>query len=96
MTVPTRKLVFGGAIYENQDIAVSDVARRFATSKKKLRDVVIQVTVFAQLFGNAANQRYKVEVGDTLGLTSVDVSALYFKNATAGQNGTVNILAVEE
>jgi len=87
---------FGGVVYENQDMATGDSARRFESSSKKLRDVVIQVATYAQLFGDSSNQRYQVEAGDTLGFTRVDVSTLYFKNATAGQNGVVRILGVEE
>ena len=89
-------LVFGGNIYENENIAGDNTARRFATSTKKLRDVTIQVITYAQLFGNSSNQRYKVEAGETIGFTKVDISTLYFKNATAGQNGTVRLLGVEE
>lgn len=87
---------FGGAIYENQNTASADNARRFETSAKKLRDVVIQVSTNAQLLGGATNQRYVVGAGETIGFTKVDISTLYFKNATAGQNGTVNIIGVEE
>ena len=87
---------FGGAIYENQNTASADTARRFETSAKKLRDVVIRVATNNQLFGNAANQRYPVNVGETVSFSKVNVSTLYFKNATAAQNGTVNILGVEE
>lgn len=91
-----KAMQFGGAIYENQDTATADTARRFETSVKKLRDVVIQVATYAQLFGDSFNQRYRVEAGETVGFTKVDISTLYFKNATAGQNGIVRILAVEE
>ena len=87
---------FGGVIYEKEDTAVADTPRRFETSAKKLRDVVIRVATNNQLFGNAANQRYPVNVGETVSFSKVNVSTLYFKNATAGQNGTVNIIGVEE
>ena len=87
---------FGGVIYEKEDTAASDTPRRFETSAKKLRDVVIRVSTNNQLFGSAANQRYPVNVGETISFSKVDVSTLYFKNATAGQNGTVNILGTEE
>lgn len=89
-------LGFGGVVYENEDAAASDAARRFETASKKLRDIVIQVETNDQLFGNAANQRFKVTAGSSLGFTQVDLSTLYFKNATAGQNGTVRIIGVGE
>ncbi|MBA7523088.1 hypothetical protein ES705_15211 [subsurface metagenome] len=86
---------FAGAVYENEDTATTDDPRKFETSSRKLRDLIIQVSGNDQLFGNETNQRYKVAVGDTIGFTQVDLSLLYFKNATAEQNGTVNILGVE-
>lgn len=93
---PKRVDAFGGAVYENQDTAAGDTARRFETSAKRLRDVVIRVSGKPQLFGDASNQRLELAVGDSMGFTRVDISTLYFKNKTAGQNGTVSILGVEE
>ncbi len=87
---------FGGATYVKSDTAASDAARRFETSSKKLRDVVIRVATNNQLLGTSALQVYPVNVGETAGFGKLDVSTLYFKNATAGQNGTVQILGVEE
>ena len=87
---------FAGAVYENEDTATTDDPRRFETSPRKLRDLIIQVSGNDQLFGNVANQRYKVAIGETIGFTLVELSLLYFKNAVAEQNGTVNILGVEE
>ncbi|MBA7591343.1 hypothetical protein ES708_33497 [subsurface metagenome] len=89
-------LGFSGAVYENEDLATTDDPRRFETTSKKLRDLIIQVSGNDQLFGNEANQRYKVAIGETIGFTQVDLSLLYFKNAATGQNGTVNILGVED
>ena len=87
---------FGGAIYENQNTASADTARRFETSAKKLRDVLIRVDTYAQYFGDASNQRMEVGAGDYMWITKIDISTLYFKNKTAGQNGVVTVLAVEE
>jgi len=87
---------FGGVTYENQDTAAADTARRFETTTKKLKDVVIRVSTYNQLFGDSSNQRYPVNAGETVSFSKVDISTLYFKNATAGQNGTVNILGTEE
>jgi hypothetical protein len=87
---------FGGTVYENQDTAAADTARRFETASKKLRDVIIQVTTAAQYFGDASAQRYLVQPNDTIGFTKVDLSTLYFKNASAGQNGIVTIIGTEE
>ena len=90
------RVTFGGAVYENEDTATADTARRFETASTKLRDVIIQISGYGQLFGTATNQRYLLDVGDTWNLKKVDISTLYFKNATAGQNGVVNIIGVRE
>ncbi len=87
---------FGGATYVNQDTAASDAARRFATSATKLRDILIKVSTYAQLFGTSASQTFRVEPGGTWSVGKIDISTLYFKNATAGENGVVDILAVAE
>ena len=87
---------FGGMTYEKQDTAVADTPRRFETSAKKLRDVLIRVDTYPQYFGDTANQRMEVGAGDYMWITKIDISTLYFKNKTAGQNGVVTVLAVEE
>ena len=86
---------FSGAVYSNSDTAATDAARRFETTSKKLRSVLIQVTTNAQLFGDSSNQYISVAAGGSWGLSEVDISTLYFKNETAGQNGTVNIIGTE-
>ncbi len=89
------RLAFSGAVYVNSDTATDDSARRFETSSKKLRDVIIIVKTYAQLFGDSSAQTYPVGADETIGITQIDISTLYFKNSTAGQNGVVHILAVE-
>lgn len=88
------RLSFSGAVYVNSDTAASDAARRFETSSKKLRDMIIQVATHDQLFGDSSSQTFPVTAGSSFGITQIDISTLYFKNKTAGQNGTVHILAV--
>ena len=90
------RVTFGGAVYRNSDVAVADTARRFETTAKKLRNVTILVSGKAQLFGDDSTQDYPVNPGDTLAYDYIDISTLYFKNAAAGENGTVYILGVEE
>jgi len=89
------KAFYGGEVYVNSDIATADTARRFETSSKKLKDIIIIVKTHDQLFGDSSGQTYPVGAGETFGITQIDISTLYFKNATAGQNGVVHILAVE-
>lgn len=87
-------LVFTSATYVNKDIATGDAARRFETTSLYLKDFVILVQTKAQLFGDSSGQTYPVGIGESIGLSGIDISTLYFKNATAGQNGTVHILGV--
>lgn len=87
---------FGGATYVNQDTATGDAARRFETSEKKLRDVVLRCATNDQLLGDSSGQTYPLNVGETLSFEKLDASTLYFKNAVGGSNGTVDILGVEE
>jgi hypothetical protein len=94
--ISAKGLGFSGAVYENENTATSDATRRFETTSKKLKDVIIQVETNDQLFGNASNQRFKVTAGASMGFTQVDLSTLYFKNAGAGLNGTVRIIGVED
>jgi len=87
---------YSGTVYVKSDTATADTARRFETTSKKLRDVIITVKTYAQLFGDSAGQTYPVAADGTFSITQIDISTLYFKNATAGQNGTVHILAVND
>lgn len=87
---------FSGATYVNSNTATTDAARRFETAEKMLRDVLIQVATKTQLFGDSANQTFPVVHGDRFRITQIDISTLYFKNAVAGENGIVHILAVED
>ena len=85
-----------GTAYCKTDTAASDAARRFETAEKKIMNASIQVTTNSQLFGQVDGILYQIDPGDTKSLGNIDISTLYFKNATAGQNGTVTILGVEE
>ncbi len=87
---------YSGSVYVNSDTATDDTARRFVAAEKKLRDVIVKVEDNDQLFGTAAGQTFPVAAGEWMGFTKVDVSALYFKNKTAGLNGTVHIIGVED
>jgi len=87
---------YGGRIYHGHDTASSDDARRFETSEKKLRDVIIRAEDFGQVLGDESGQDFPLEAGEWLGFTQVDVSTLYFRNRSAGENGTVRIIGVED
>ncbi len=84
-----------GNIYRNKDTAGADTARRFETSEKYLADVVIRVKTYGQFLGDSSTQDFPLEAGETLGFVKVDISTLYFKNDTAGENGVVHIIGTE-
>lgn len=88
------QIVFTSAAYVNTDTAESNAARRFETTALYLKDFIIKVSTYAQLFGDSSGQTYSVGVGETIGLSGIDISTLYFKNAVEGQNGKVDILGV--
>jgi len=85
-----------GKAYCKSDTAVTDAARRFETAEKKIMNASVQVVTNSQLFGSSGTIEYQIDPGDTKSLGNIDISTLYFKNAVAGQNGTVTILGVEE
>ena len=85
-----------GKVYVNTNVATDDSARVFEASCLYLEDVVIIVKNKAQLFGTVASQVYPVGAEETLGFSHIDLATLYFKSAVAGENGTVDILGVED
>lgn len=88
--------LFHGQVYVNSDTATTNDARRFEAAEFRLRDAVIIVKDYDQLFGDAIGQTYPVAAGETIGFTKVDLSTLFFRNATDDEDGTVHILGVEE
>lgn len=85
---------FSGAIYENEHMMTDNNPYRFETTEVKLRGAVLLVTVQDALIGDSANQRYPKAAGSTLSVDGIDVSSMYFKNATAGLNTKINIVGV--
>lgn len=87
---------FSGNVYSKTMTMTDDNATRFETTAKLLRDVVIIVKTYGMLLGETGVEVYPVGVGESVGFTRVDISTLYFKNASAGDNGVITILGVEE
>jgi len=85
-----------GTVYVNSDTATNDDPRRLEVTSRKLAWAVISVETNDQLFGNADGQVFPLAAAGTMGIGRVDLSTLYFKNRTAGQNGTIYILGVED
>jgi hypothetical protein len=85
---------FSGDVYENEHTMTTDAKYRFETDEKKLKSGVILVSTKDALVGDDTNQRYPKSAGSTLSIESADLSKLYFKNATAGQNTKINIIGV--
>jgi len=85
---------FTGDVYENEHTMTTDAAYRFETTEVKLRSGVVLISTQGALVGDTTNQRYPKSVDTSLPLEYVDLSKLYFKNATAGQNTKINIIGV--
>lgn len=85
---------FTGTAYEDQVTAAADTAFRLVTSETKIRDVIVYVSGNNALVGDADNQRMPLNVGESLGISWIDLSTLYFKNATGGNNTTITVLGV--
>ncbi len=83
------------SIYSKSDTAGADAARRMEATTTILKHAFIQVTTQAQLFGDVTTQTVSVAAGATIQMENVDLSSLYFKNAAAGQNGTVSIMGTK-
>ena len=84
---------YSGAAYSNTHTQASDVEYRFETSSKKLSSAYIQVVTYSQLVGATGTEAYtQTTAAAPMILYNVDLSTLYFKNATGGQNGTINIV----
>jgi len=80
-----------GAPYSNTDTAVNDNPRRFEAAPLLLRDVVIRVATNGQLLGDVTAQNFELAAGGSTGVSFLDLSLFYFRNATPGSNGTVEI-----
>jgi len=85
-------MAYDGQPYSNADTAVADGTRRFETATLILRDAVIKVSTNNQLFGEVGAQNFELAAGGSMALSYLDLSLFYFRNAAAGQNGTVQIL----
>ncbi len=86
----------GGDTYSKTMTMSADNATRFETAEKSLRDVVILVETNPMLLGKTGVEVFTVAAGSTIGWAKVDISTLYFKNAGAGNNGKITILAVAD
>ena len=73
-----------------------DNATRFETAEKSLRDVIILVGTNPMLLGSAGVEVFTVVAGASVGWSKIDISTLYFKNAGAGNNGTITILGISD
>ena len=86
----------GGDVYSKTMTMSGDNATRFETAEKSLRDVIIIVETNPMLLGKTGVEVFTVAAGGSIGWSKVDISTLYFKNAGAGNNGKITILAVAD
>lgn len=93
--VTTNTLLFGGETYENEHTMSDNLKYRFETTTLKLRGATILVSTHDALFGDSSSQRYPKSSGTTFAVGDVDLSTLYIKNATPGQNTKINVIGVK-
>ena len=84
------------ALYVNSNTATDDTARRFEEGPKDLHDVILCIEDNAQLLGDAEAQTFPLAADTYIGITHIDIAKLYFRNETAGANGTIHVIGVEE
>ena len=90
------KVLFSGDVYSNTLTMTDDNPARFETEDIMLLDVVLIVETNSMLLGGAEKVVYPVGIEGGVGFTMVNLSTLYFKNATAGSNGKISILGVKK
>ena len=73
-----------------------DAASAVSATADKYRNVVIQCSTYDVYIGDSSSQPILIEVGDSIGFDFCDLSELYVKNATGGQNGVLNFIGVSE
>ena len=93
-SVMLNSLLFSGDVYENEHTMTDDLKYRFETTTLKLRGAVIYISEYGVLIGDSENQRYPKLAGNVLSIGDVDLSTIYFKNSTPGQDAKLNILGV--
>jgi hypothetical protein len=59
-----------------------------------LREANIHVITKGALYGDATEQEAEVTAGDILVFEDFNLGDLYFKNATAGENTTIQVVGV--
>lgn len=84
-----------GTVYEHEYTAADDNAHALSGTTLLLRDVVVLVSTNDALFGDENNQRFPRAAAASFGLVYMDLSTLYVKNATAGNNTKVNVLGTK-
>jgi len=84
---------FSGSIYRNSKTSASDAAWQFETGGLMLKDVLITVATYNMLLGDVDTQDFPMPTSAYWGPKDLDLSTLYFKNAGAGENGVVYIIA---
>jgi len=80
-------------IYVNTMTMSDDHPQRFESHEYVVKDAVIIVATQSIVFGNQSNQTFPRSAAEGFSLDEIDLQDLWFKNQSAGSNGTVHILA---
>ena len=87
-------LVGTGNVYENSHTMTDDLEYRFETTSKIIRDLLIIIETNSAKMGKSASQNGILTTG-YFGFQFIDISGLYFKNATPGSNAKITLVGVE-
>jgi len=75
-------------------LTTGDTAKPLSTDKLILTDVNIHVYTNAVYYGSGSQQKSKASANDVITFRWIDVSTIFFKNFTAGNNATIEATGV--
>ena len=87
---------FGGGVWVESYTAAGDLKQPLnGGTSKKLNDVVIHCLAHPCLIGNVTTQALPLAVGDTFGITKIDIGMLYVINAGIGNDTNLEVVGTE-
>ena len=84
-----------GVWFRLQYTASDDNAHPLTSSSTVVLSAVLYVKTNACLVGDSSNQTYPLANGDTLSVEKVDLSEIYVKNSTSGNNVVIEVVGVK-
>lgn len=89
-------MVYPQSFYLFYHTATADTKFRLVSESVILRDVMVNIQDNDCLFGDTNNQLFNLNLGDVFTFDNpVDISDIFFKNATAGNNTKIVLTGVK-